>query len=327
MPQRERLLQIWLTNSVGLTDFSIELASGDASFRRYYRLVMSDGASRIVMDAPPEREDCGPFVAVARHLGELGLNVPVVYEADLEQGFLLLSDLGNEHYLDQLGQGQEDSLYADALGALMVMQASAVMDGLPVYSQELLMQEMGLFREWLLNKHLGLVLDVGEQQMLDNFFDLLVTSALEQPQLFVHRDYHSRNLLVTPDPNPGILDFQDAVVGPITYDLVSLLKDCYISWPREQVKEWVFGYFDLAFQSGVLRKEHEGSFLRWFDLMGVQRHLKASGIFARLNIRDGKSGYLKDIPRTLNYIVELVPEYPELEQLAALISGRVLPAL
>ncbi len=327
MPQRERLLQIWLTNSVGLADFSIELASGDASFRRYYRLVLSDGASRIVMDAPPESENCKPFVAVARHLGELGLNVPVVYEADLEQGFLLLSDLGNEHYLDLLGQGQEDRLYADALGALMVMQASAAMDGLPVYSQGLLMQEMGLFREWLLNRHLGLVLDVGEQQMLDSIFDLLVTSALEQPQLFVHRDYHSRNLLVTPDPNPGILDFQDAVVGPITYDLVSLLKDCYISWPREQVKEWVFGYFDLVLQSGVLRKEHEGSFLRWFDLMGVQRHLKASGIFARLNIRDGKSGYLKDIPRTLNYIVELVPEYPELEQLAALISGRVLPAL
>ena len=327
MPQRERLLQIWLTNSVGLTGFSIELASGDASFRRYYRLTLPDGATRIVMDAPPESEDCGPFVAVARHLGELGLNVPVVYEADLEQGFLLLSDLGNEHYLDLLGQGQGDRLYADAMSALMVMQAGAAMDGLPIYSPGLLMQEMGLFREWLLDKHLGLVLDAGEQQMLDNIFDLLVTNALEQPQLFVHRDYHSRNLLVTPALNPGIIDFQDAVVGPITYDLVSLLKDCYISWPREQVKEWVFGYYDLALKSGVLRKEHEGSFLCWFDLMGVQRHLKASGIFARLNMRDGKQGYLKDIPRTLNYIVELAPEYPELEQLAVLISERVLPAL
>lgn len=327
MPLRERLLQIWLTNSVGLTDFSIELASGDASFRRYYRLTLSGGATRIVMDAPPESEDSRPFVAVAKHLVGLGLNVPVVYAADLEQGFLLLSDLGSEHYLDLLGNGQVDSLYADALSALMVMQASAAMDGLPIYSSGMLLQEMGLFREWLLNKHLGLNLDLDEQQMLDKGFDLLVANALEQPSVFVHRDYHSRNLLVTPKLNPGILDFQDAVVGPVTYDLVSLLKDCYISWPREQVKEWVSGYYDLALHSGVLRKEHEESLLRWFDLMGVQRHLKASGIFARLNIRDGKPGYLKDIPRTLNYIVELAPEYPELEPLVELISERVLPAL
>jgi len=329
MPHRERLLQIWLTNSAGLTDFSIELASGDASFRRYYRLTLSDGATRIVMDAPPESEDSSPFVAVAKHLVGLGLNVPVVYAADLEQGFLLLSDLGSEHYLDLLGQGQGqgDRLYADAMSALMVMQASAAMDGLPIYSSGLLLQEMGLFREWLLEKHLGLALDLGEQQTLDKTFDLLVTNALGQPQQFVHRDYHSRNLLVTSAQNPGIIDFQDALVGPVTYDLVSLLKDCYISWPREQVKEWVFGYYDLALQSGVLRKEHEDSLLRWFDLMGVQRHLKASGIFARLNMRDGKQGYLKDIPRTLNYIVELAPEYPELEPLVRLISERVLPAL
>ncbi len=327
MPLRERLLQIWLENSVGLKEFTLELASGDASFRRYYRLTQSDGAEKIVMDAPPENEDCRPFVAVARHLVGLGLNVPVVYAEDLVHGFLLLSDLGSEHYLDHLGQGGQDRLYADALNALMVMQARGMRNGLPPYSSELLLREMGLFREWLLGRHLQLDLGANEQQMLDSVFGTMEINALAQPQVFVHRDYHSRNLLVTAEGNPGILDFQDAVVGPVTYDLVSLLKDCYISWPREQVKEWAFGYFELALQSGVLLQEHKESFLRWFDLMGVQRHLKASGIFARLNIRDGKPGYLKDIPRTLNYIVELAPEYPELEGLVGLITERVLPAL
>lgn len=329
MSHRENLLKIWLATSVGMEGASLELASGDASFRRYFRLSRADGTTNIVMDAPPENENCGPFVSIARHLGTLGLNVPVVHEADLEQGFLLLSDLGSEHYLDRLadGDGERDRLYADALDALIVMQAHGMRDGLPAYNRELLLQEMGLFREWLLGRHLGFSLNLEEQQMLDKVYELLVTNALEQPQVFVHRDYHSRNLLVMPESNPGILDFQDAVVGPVTYDLVSLLKDCYISWPREQVKEWVSGYFTQALQSGVLQKEHEGQLLRWFDLMGVQRHLKASGIFARLNIRDDKPGYLKDVPRTLNYIVEIAPEYPELEQLAKLVSERVLPAL
>ncbi len=327
MPQRERLLREWLQAAVGLVGFSLEPASGDASFRRYFRITLPDGTTRIVMDAPPENEDCRPFVDVAGHLVELGLNVPMVYASDLDWGFLLLSDLGSKHYLEQLNQGDGERLYADALSALLVMQACGRREGLPEYSRELLLQEMGLFREWLLGRHLELSITEGEQQMLDEMFELLVDNALQQPQVFVHRDYHSRNLLVTSAPNPGILDFQDAVIGPVTYDLVSLLKDCYISWSREQVREWVFGYYELALQSGVLRSEHEDSFLRWFDLMGVQRHLKAAGIFARLNIRDGKPGYLQDIPRTLGYIVDLVPEYPELAPLAKLLSVRVLPAL
>lgn len=327
MPQRERLLRSWLEDSAGLTEFSLELASGDASFRRYFRVTMSDGATRIAMDAPPENEDCRPFVDIAGHLGELGLNVPMVYASDLDRGFLLLSDLGSEHYLESLGPDNNGRLYADALSALMVIQTCGRREGLPEYSRELLLREMGLFRDWLLGRYLELSLSVTEQQMLDDMFELLISNALEQPQVFVHRDYHSRNLLVTSAPNPGILDFQDAVLGPVTYDLVSLLKDCYISWPRERVREWVFGYYELALQSGVLRSEHEDSFLRWFDLMGVQRHLKAAGIFARLNIRDGKPGYLQDIPRTLGYIVDLAPEYPELVPVADLINGRVLPAL
>ncbi len=327
MPHREKLLKIWLETTVGLEGASLELASGDASFRRYFRLCRSDGTTNIVMDAPPENEDCRPFVTIARHLGGLGLNVPVVHEADLEQGFLLLSDLGSEHYLDWLTDGESEVLYADALAALMVMQAHGMRDGLPTYNRELLLREMSLFRDWLLQQHLGVSLDAGEQQMLDGVCELLVANALEQPQVFVHRDYHSRNLLVTPENNPGVIDFQDAVIGPVTYDLVSVLKDCYISWPRAQVKQWVSGYYAQALQAGIVQKQHEDDFLRWFDLMGVQRHLKAAGIFARLNIRDAKPGYLKDIPRTLNYIVEIAPEYPELEQLAELVSVRVLPAL
>jgi aminoglycoside/choline kinase family phosphotransferase len=279
------------------------------------------------MDAPPDNEDCRPFVAVARYLRELGLNVPIVYEADFDQGFLLLSDLGSDHYLDLLEDKSREGLYADAIDALIVMQSSGKKDGLPAYSSGLLLQEMNLFREWLLGRYLGLYLDVTEQQMLDNLSELLIANALEQPQVFVHRDYHSRNLLVMPESNPGILDFQDAVIGPVTYDLVSLLKDCYISWPRQQVKEWVLGYYARAVESEVLLEGQESQLLRWFDLIGVQRHLKASGIFARLNIRDGKTGYMKDIPRTLNYILEIAPEYPELEQLSRTISERVLTNL
>jgi aminoglycoside/choline kinase family phosphotransferase len=207
------------------------------------------------------------------------------------------------------------------------MQANGSTEGLPPYDRNLLVQEMELFREWLAGKQLSIELTDTEQKMLDETFRMLADSALEQPQVFVHRDYHSRNLMVTEEDNPGILDFQDAVVGPVTYDLVSLLKDCYISWPRERVEAWVESYFDLAQQKGLLHSEHQAALLKWFDLMGVQRHLKASGIFARLNQRDGKSGYLKDIPRTLEYILQISADYPPLEGLADLLRNRVMPAI
>ncbi len=299
-------------------------ASGDASFRRYFRIELADGTTRIVMDAPPPMEDCRPFVRICRAFEEVGLHVPHIFAQDLDQGFLLLSDLGSQLYLDALSPKTVDRLYGDALGALVVIQACGPLEGLPPYDRSLLLQEMELFREWLARRHLGLGLSGEEERMLDGVFDLLAANALEQPRVCVHRDYHSRNLMVTTPCNPGILDFQDAVVGPVTYDLVSLLKDCYIRWPREQVHQWAMNYFLLAQQSGVLQGEHEKDFLRWFDLMGVQRHLKAAGIFARLNRRDGKPGYLKDIPRTLGYIVELAPHYPELEELGAFIEQRVL---
>jgi aminoglycoside/choline kinase family phosphotransferase len=326
MPHRIKQLKIWLGSLPEIGDFSFAPASGDASFRRYFRIRVG-ARSYIAMDAPPDREDAGPFIKVAEAYEAIGLNVPHIHARDLAQGYLLLEDLGDSLYLDHLEPRTADRLYGDALGALLTIQACGPQEGLPDYDRPLLLREMELFREWLLGRQLGLELSPAEHRMLDHVFGFLADSALEQPRVCVHRDYHSRNLMVTPSHNPGILDFQDAVLGPVTYDLVSLLRDCYISWPKTQVEAWVRGYFELAVQSGVLREEHEEQFLRWFDLMGVQRHLKASGIFARLNQRDGKPGYLKDIPRTLGYITDLSDAYPELAGLGKLLQERVLPRL
>jgi hypothetical protein len=230
-------------------------------------------------------------------------------------------------YLEAINAGNADRLYGDALGALAVIQAYGPVQDLPDYDAALLRRELELFREWLLGRHLGLALSPTEHAAIDGACDRLVRSALEQPRVCVHRDYHSRNLMVTEPPSPGILDFQDAVVGPVTYDLVSLLRDCYIDWPRQRVEEWAMGYLSLAIRSGILKPSHEGHFLSWFDLMGVQRHLKAAGIFARLKERDGKLAYLDDIPRTLGYVLDVAPAYPELRGLSDLIATRVLPAL
>ena len=327
MPERQQQLQNWLARQCGLDNFDIQPASGDASFRRYFRVSLNDGTSLIAMDAPPDKENSEPFVRLARRFGELGLHVPDIIEEDLEQGFLLLKDLGSTQYLEVLSTDNVDIHYGDALFALNKLQTSAGLHELPDYSQQLLMNEMELFREWLLKKQLGVELSDAENHSLDSVFKLLADNALEQPKVCVHRDYHSRNLMVVPDdiegPTPGILDFQDAVAGPITYDLVSLLKDCYIAWPRQQVVDWAMAYCQTSIQSGLVRKADENNFLRWFDLMGVQRHLKAAGIFARLNIRDGKEGYLKDIPRTVGYITQLQDVYPELSDLIAIIERHI----
>ncbi|MGD9169823.1 MAG: phosphotransferase [Candidatus Thiodiazotropha sp.] len=326
MPQRIEQLKKWLASLPEISDFSFEPASIDASFRRYFR-ICENGKSYIAMDAPPDREDSRPFVKVAEAFESIGLNVPHIYARDLTRGFMLLEDLGTELYLDRLTADTVGRLYGDALGALATLQACGPRIDLPLYDRSLLMQEMALFRDWLLLEELGLSLSAQEQSMLEQVYDLLADSALQQPQVCVHRDYHSRNLMLTTRHNPGILDFQDAVVGPVTYDLVSLLRDCYISWPDEQVRDWAMGYYELAVQSGILHAEHEARFLTWFDLMGVQRHLKASGIFARLNRRDGKPGYLKDIPRTLGYITRLKTEIAPLQALGDFIRSRVLPVL
>jgi aminoglycoside/choline kinase family phosphotransferase len=275
------------------------------------------------MDAPPDKGDMHSYVAIARRFHALGLNVPEVLEENHDQGFFLITDLGDQLYLQHLSDQTVERLYGDAMGALVVLQAGSFTQAagkfLPDYDETLLQREMEIFREWYLGRHLGLKLTAGQQAALDETFMLLTRTALSQPRVWVHRDYHSRNLMVTDHNNPGILDFQDAVRGPATYDLVSLLRDCYIAWPRERVEDWVKGYHDLALQSGIPAGDDDNQFLRWFDLMGVQRHLKATGIFARLNHRDGKPGYLSDIPRTLGYVQEVSARYPELQAMNALL--------
>ncbi|MEN8107283.1 MAG: phosphotransferase [Pseudomonadota bacterium] len=326
MPERLEALKRWLEDELDFREYILNPASGDASFRRYFR-VTHDDVSYIVMDAPPDREDTRPFVTVNKLLFDVGLNVPEIIDENPAQGYLLLGDLGTTLYLDVLNADTVEHLYGDALAALAAIQICQPADGvLPDYDRELLLIEMLLFRDWLVGTHLGIELSAEDARMLAAVFDLLADNALSQPRVVVHRDYHSRNLMFTKQNNPGIIDFQDAVIGPVTYDLVSLLRDCYIHWPREQVEDWALGYQDLALQSGILREEHEDpqQFLRWFDLMGVQRHLKAAGIFARLNHRDGKPGYLGDIPRTLAYVVDVAGRHAELGSLGEFVSDRVL---
>jgi aminoglycoside/choline kinase family phosphotransferase len=310
-------LQTWLRTVAGIHDYEITPASADASFRRYFR-VRYDATSRIVMDAPPAQEDCHPYIHVSSLMAGIGLHVPVVLRQDLQQGFLLLTDLGERMYLSELNEKTVEKLYADAMQALLRLQAHGPAD-LPPYDRCLLMNEMELFRQWYLQHHLAMQLSESENATIDAAFAYLAESALQQPCVIVHRDYHSRNLMIS-SPNPGILDFQDAVIGPVTYDLVSLLRDCYIAWPRQQVEDWVRQYYLLAWAEGLLPDVSEAQFLSWFDLMGIQRHLKASGIFARLNYRDAKPGYLKDIPRTLGYVTEVGKDYPALKPFIELVE-------
>jgi len=317
----------WVIEDLGFAGASIAPASVDASFRRYFR-VTRDADSYIVMDAPPNKEDSGPFVKVARILGGLNLNVPIILARDMERGFLLLSDLGSRLYLDALPEdGSADRLYADALRALRGMQTAdaRLSQDLPRYDRALLTREMELLPEWFLERHLGLKLEARERAMLDRLFDSLVDAAVSQPPCFVHRDYHSRNLLVTPENNPGILDFQDAVWGPVTYDLASLLKDCYIAWPPARVREWVREYRESLLEAGFKLSASAAEFLRGFDLIGLQRHIKVLGIFARLFYRDGKSQYLNDLPRVLNYARDTAAGYPETAAFAEFIVRRIDP--
>jgi len=324
MSQRLNVLQDWLQIHLDIDIPQLAAITNDASFRRYFRVATNE-VSYVVMDAPPEKEDCRPFIDIAQRLRQSGLNSPQIIASHLSLGFLLLTDLGSQLYLPALTEAQAEGLYGDALEALLVMQTRVESDGLPLYDHHLLHREMDLFTDWLLGKHLKLPLSDEEREDLKKCFELLSTNALSQPQVFVHRDYHSRNLMVVPGHNPGILDFQDAVKGPVTYDLVSLLRDCYIVWPRERVEGWAKRYY--AAVPSLFNEVDEAQFLHWFDWMGIQRHLKASGIFARLYHRDGKAGYLPDIPRTLNYIVEISADYPELAALYELVSKRVLPAI
>jgi hypothetical protein len=282
------------------------------------------------MDAPPEQEDSLPFLRVAGYLEAMQLNAPRIIEANLDDGFLLLSDLGSRQYLDALLEDPATApqLYGDAIQALLTMQrrGAAYQSQLPPYDDALLRFELSLFHDWLCGTHLDIAFSDEAEQAWQDCCDLLLANALDQPQVFVHRDYHSRNLMLTAAYNPGILDFQDAVEGPLTYDLVSLLKDCYVQWPAEQVWQWALEFFN-GLEAAFRERIDEEQFRRYFELMGAQRHLKAAGIFARLGHRDGKLAYLTDVPRTLSYIVELGPRYPELGFVIELIESRVLPGM
>jgi len=308
-----RLWQVneWLTAILPYSEFNLEVASSDASFRRYFRVHQHDH-SRIVMDAPPEHEDIDSFVRIAEFLSSTGTHVPRIFAKNLEQGFLLLSDLGNTSYLSALNEQSADALYRAAIDEIIKMQLAPTADiELASYDDEKLLAELRLFPDWFIQKHLSLT----PPPELNAVFELLIANASEQPQYFVHRDYHSRNLMLGADKEVGVIDFQDAVIGPVTYDLVSLLRDCYIEWPQNKLDNWLNYYFEQAVENQLLTDDNRSEFIRWFDLMGLQRHLKVLGIFCRLNYRDGKAGYMNDLPLTLKYVLEVTARYPELAPL------------
>jgi len=327
-PDRRRIaLEEWLARSLGAQPARVAPASEDASFRRYFR-VWHQGGTWIAMDAPPDKEDLHAFARVAAILAKTGVNVPRVVASDFTGGFLLLTDLGSRHYLQALRAGEDpEPLYEAAIAALVRMQSGATeaASSLPAYDARRLRQEMELFPVWFLQRHLGLDLAPPELAMIGRSFGILEAAALAQPQVLVHRDYHSRNLMVCA-PNPGILDFQDAVIGPQSYDLVSLLKDCYIAWPRERVLAWVARYLDEARAAGIVPPGSSDDFVHDFDLMGLQRHLKVLGIFARLWYRDGKPSYLADLPLVLDYVLAATASAPLLEDLGGFLRERVVPA-
>lgn len=315
---RKRQLEQWL--GVVLTEkaFTLSVASADASFRRYFRVHLQD-KTLIAMDAPPEQESCTSFIDIAKLFLDCGLHVPEVIVQDMEQGFLLLSDLGNDTYLSQLNKDTAQPLYGDATNALINLQLASKPNVLPAYDAALLMREMQLFPEWYLAKHLNVNLDAAQQSVLDKTFTILTQNILSQTQVYVHRDYHSRNLMVC-ENNPGILDFQDAVYGPITYDLVSLLKDAYISWEEADMMDWVVRYWDAARKAGLLVPSDFSEFYRNFEWMGAQRHIKVLGIFARLSHRDGKDAYLKDMPLVMDYLRRVCGRYLELRPMLKLLN-------
>ena len=299
---------------------TIHPASSDASFRRYFRVLGGQNTSFIVMDAPPPQEDTRPFVHIAGLLGQSGVHVPTVLEADLEKGFLLLSDLGNQTYLSALNPDSAPKLYQDASSALIKIQLASKAGQVPNYDQALLQRELDLFPEWYLGKHLQLSLSETEKQDLAKVFSLILENNLSQAPVFVHRDYHSRNLMVTESNNPGILDFQDAVYGPITYDLASLFRDAYIEWEEPEQMDWLIRYWDMARKAGLPVQQEFGDFYRDFEWMGLQRHLKVLGIFARLYHRDGKDGYLKDMPLVFKYTRKVAERYIHLKPLVRLLD-------
>ena len=316
---RRAALERWLTGHLQGSRFSLAPASADASFRRYFRATLDDGRTCIAMDAPPDKEDCRPFVHVASLLREAGVHAPEVHAQDLEHGFLLLSDLGTRSYLETLNEENAARLFADATEALIRWQLASRPDELPPYDEALLRREMQLFPDWYVGRHLGRQLTSAQTALLEQVFRVLLDSALVQPRVYVHRDYMPRNLMVS-EPNPGVLDFQDAVFGPITYDAVSLMRDAFVSWEEERVLDWTVRYWEKARQAGLPVHPDFADFWRAFEWMGLQRHLKVLGIFARINYRDGKPKYLEDTPRFIRYARDVGKRYGALAPLMRLLD-------
>ena len=312
----------WLENDLLLTVQNCQPASSDASFRRYFRVTTPEGQF-IVMDAPPEKEKLEPFIHVAGLMREADLHTPFILSQNIADGFLLLEDFGSNNFLDSLKEHNTATLYQAALDNIFKLQQHPLDYSLPAYDVALLTRELGIFTEWFLDQHLDLEIPA---ELWQNVCNILIQSALEQPKTIVHRDFHSRNLMVLDETELGIIDFQDAVIGAITYDLVSLLRDCYIALPTEQIHNSLSQYHARLTQAGKINADYP-QFKRWFDLMGMQRHLKAIGIFSRLNYRDDKPNYLNDIPRTLNYVIEQTAHYPEFAEFHHFLTSKVLPLL
>lgn len=330
MDDRQQQLNVWLGQTLPDANFKLTTASADASFRRYFRVNLANpylgNQTLIAMDAPPPEEDCTPFVKLAKQFLDAGLNVPKVIAQDLANGFLLLSDLGNDTYLQHLSNETAQMLYGDATNALIKLQSASKNHDLPAYDEALLTREMQLFPDWYVNKHLGQTFNAEQQGWLQQTFTALNKNILSQGQVTVHRDYHSRNLMVTHENTPGILDFQDAVHGAITYDLVSLLKDAYIQWDEEQIIDMAVRYWEPAKKAGLPVANDFSEFYRDFEWMGAQRHIKVLGIFARLYHRDGKDGYLKDMPLVMHYLRKVCERYVELRPMLRLLDaleGRI----
>ncbi len=324
MDARQQLLERWLTTVCQLEHYTKVPMAGDASFRRYFRIIHK-GHSYVAMDAPPPRENCLSFTLIADAIRREGLRSPIIFQKDLEQGFLLLSDFGDRDYLSELNEKNAEALYGCALDALSVLQKCSQLSKYqpPHFTAEFMIAELQLFKEWFLQKHLGLVLNSETEKMLATLFCFLANSAASQPQVFMHRDFHSANLMVLPNDEVGILDFQDAFIGPLTYDVVSLLRDCYIEWPTQQVEKLALAYKEKI----KLTQVSNEIYLRWFDLMGMQRHLKALLTFSRKYRRDQNNHYLKHIPRTLNYIVAVANKYPECHAFKLFLETDIFPAI
>ena len=327
-------LRKWLDEALGIPFRELLPASADASFRRYFRLWNATGGTLVVMDAPPDKEDLAAYLRVSALLEQCGVHVPHVHAHDGALGLALLEDLGNTHMLTALAEGGEaEALYGQALDELARLQlgGEAASHQLPSYDRPTLLREMQLLPDWYCLRHLGFEPDAAQQRTLEQCFDWLASEALAQPQVFVHRDYHSRNLMITAQRSPGVIDFQDALRGPVGYDLASILKDCYVAWPRARVVQWVEQFRARLLAGGEAGRRLAGEslpqFLRWFDLIGLQRHIKVLGIFARLFWRDGKSGYLADLPRTLQYVRETAAQYPELAAFHDLVEQHLAPGL